>query len=72
VGQDPAQQGWASARPPAQHASLPAGATSGLSTNPSALPCRAGLLLSQRLAWPLTAIWFVIKFLTVSGGAGGG
>ena len=27
--------------------------------------CAVGLLASQRLAWPLTTIWFVIKFLAV-------
>ncbi len=27
--------------------------------------CAMGLLASQRMVWPITAIWFVIKFLTV-------
>lgn len=27
--------------------------------------CAAGLSLSQRFAWPITLIWFVIKFLTI-------
>lgn len=31
----------------------------------TSLACSVGLLCCQRLAAPITAIWFVIKFLTV-------